>query len=113
MPTFSPAISLVPRWRTRTAPASTTLPAYSFTPSRCPAESRPLRVEPAPFLWAIPLCLDLRDADGRRLGAMAGALARAGLVLVPEDDDLLALPVTHDLARDLRLRRVLHALAVR
>jgi len=29
------------------------LPAYSFTPSRCPAESRPLRVEPAPFLCAI------------------------------------------------------------
>src|SRR5690348_15432152 len=47
-------MSLVPRWRTRTAPASTTLPAYSFTPSRCPAESRPLRVEPAPFLCAIP-----------------------------------------------------------
>src|SRR5438105_1518822 len=44
---------------------------------------------------------------------MSGALAGAGLVLVPEDDDLLALSVTHDLAGDLRLRRVLHALAIR
>src|SRR5438874_1439730 len=65
------------------------------------------------FLVGHSLCLDLRDANGRRLGAMAGALARAGLVLVAENDDLLALPVTHDLAGDLRLRRVLHALAVR
>src|SRR4029077_11695983 len=44
------------------------------------------------------LCLDLRDPDGRRLRAVAGAPAGAGLVLVTEDDDLLALPVTHDLA---------------
>src|SRR4029077_2956352 len=59
------------------------------------------------------LCLDLRDPDGRRLRAVAGAPAGAGLVLVTEDDDLLALPVTHDLAGDLGLRRVLHAVAIR
>src|SRR5437660_739092 len=57
--------------------------------------------------------LRLRDAGGRRLGAVAGALAGAGLVLVTEDDDLLALSVTHDLAGDLGLRRVLHRLAIR
>src|SRR5207244_4123492 len=48
-----------------------------------------------------------------RLRAVAGALTGSGLVLVTEDDDLLALPVTHDLAGDLRLRRVLHALSIR
>src|SRR6266849_5543016 len=52
-PTFSPARRRVPRWRTSTVPASTREPANSFTPSRWPAESRPLRVEPAPFLCAI------------------------------------------------------------
>src|SRR6185503_2759836 len=116
-PTFSPARRRVPRWRTRTVPASTCEPANSVTPSRCPAESRPLRVEPAPFLCAISLCLDLLDADGGLRLAVAARAALTGLVLVPEDLDLRALAVGHDLRRHFRAvqRRLagLHVVAVR
>src|SRR6266545_2964549 len=98
-PTFWPGRRRVPRWRTRTVPASTCEPANSFTPSRCPAESRPLRVEPAPFLCAISLCLDLRDAERRLRLAVAAAAALTGLVLVTEDLDLRALALSHDLRR--------------
>ena len=43
----------MPRWRTRISPALTSWPPYRFTPSRCAAESRPLRELDAPFLWAM------------------------------------------------------------
>src|SRR5688572_25396141 len=116
-PTFWPGRSRVPRWRTSTVPASTSEPANSFTPSRWPAESRPLRVEPAPFLCAISLSLDLRDAECRLRLAMAATAALAGLVLVPEDVDLRALAVRHDLRGHLSAaeRRLagLHVVAVR
>src|SRR6266511_1968603 len=116
-PTFSPGRRRVPRWRTRTVPASTCEPANSFTPSRWPAESRPLRVEPAPFLCATALCLDLRDPERRLRLTVPARAALAGLVLVTEDLDLRALAVGHDLRRHFRaaerwLAR-LHVVAVR
>ena len=43
----------MPRWRTMIDPAGTTWPANTFTPRNFGFESRPLRLEPPPFLWAI------------------------------------------------------------
>src|SRR5579884_1565592 len=63
MPTPSPGLKRVPRWRTMISPPLTGWPANSFTPSRLECESRPLRDEPNPFLCAI-LCL----LGGLRLG---------------------------------------------
>src|SRR3954453_13951751 len=60
MPTPSPGLNLVPRWRTMISPPFTTCPANTFTPSRWAFESRPLRLEPSPFLWAILGLLLLR-----------------------------------------------------
>ena len=42
-----------PRWRTMMLPARTLWPPDFFTPSRRPAESRPLRDEPPAFLCAM------------------------------------------------------------
>src|SRR5713101_10172078 len=78
-------------------PASTRAPAYSFTPSRCPALSRPLRVEPAPFLCAMSLCLDLRDAESRLGLPVAARLPRTRLVLVLEHPDLRPSSIPDDL----------------
>src|SRR5215203_1320208 len=50
LPTLCPGCTLEPRWRTMMLPAVTTWPPYAFTPSLLPAESRPLREEPPPFL---------------------------------------------------------------
>src|SRR5215211_6397005 len=50
LPTLFPGCTLEPRWRTIMLPALTTWPPYAFTPSLLPAESRPLREEPPPFL---------------------------------------------------------------
>src|SRR5947199_8537099 len=85
-------------------PASTRAPAYSFTPSRCPALSRPLRVEPATFLCAIFLCLDLRYAERRLVLPVAARLPRPCLVLVLEHPDHRSSSVAHDLRRDDRVR---------
>jgi hypothetical protein len=52
-PTFTPGWKWVPRWRTMISPALTTWPPKRFTPRRWAFESRPLRVELAPFLCAI------------------------------------------------------------
>src|SRR3954464_15653218 len=52
-PAPSPGLNLVPRWRTMISPPVTTWPAKTFTPRRCAWESRPLRLEPSPFLLAI------------------------------------------------------------
>src|SRR5205814_10237803 len=80
-------------------PASTRAPAYSFTPSRWPALSRPLRVEPAPFLCAISLCLDLRDSEGRFFLPVTADLPRPRLVLVLEHADIGPSSMTVDLGR--------------
>src|SRR5690625_5874259 len=52
-PTLLPGWILVPRWRIRISPALTTCPPKRLTPRNCAFESRPLRVELAPFLVAM------------------------------------------------------------
>src|SRR6266480_2085665 len=59
MPTPAPGLKRVPRWRTMISPPVTTCPANVLTPSRCALESRPLRLEPSPFLCAIAALLVL------------------------------------------------------
>src|SRR5919198_2242628 len=69
MPAPSPGRNLVPRWRTMISPPVTTCPANTFTPRRLALESRPLRLDPRPFLCAIGRSLLLRA--GRALGLAA------------------------------------------
>src|SRR5579863_7935926 len=76
MPTPSPALKRLPRWRTMISPPLTRWPAKVFTPSRCAAESRPLRLEPSPFLCAIAVLLRCRPA--RRAGARRLCLPFSG-----------------------------------
>src|SRR5690606_15499484 len=104
-PTLAPGWKWVPRWRTMISPALTTWPPKRFTPRRCAFESRPLRVDDAPFLCAIsasPL-LDAGDLQARELRAVAHAALVAGLVAVVLDADLRAAQVGHDLCPDLDL----------
>src|SRR2546430_392932 len=101
-------------------PAVTNSPAKRFTPRYLGPESRPLREEPTPFLWAMPghsvLELDVRDLHfGERL-PVPGVAPVSGAPREPIDLDLLAFAVAHDLGRDLgalhnRLARM-HLLAV-
>src|SRR5579863_8021408 len=101
MPTPSPARKRLPRWRTMISPPVTAWPAKTLTPSRWAFESRPLRLEPSPFLCAIGGLLrgrrrnrraraaaartDLGDLDPRQLLAVPGAAAIAALGLELED----------------------------
>src|SRR5918912_3376395 len=74
MPAPSPGLKRVPRWRTMISPPETVCPANTFTPRRFALESRPLRLEPRPFLCAIAeLAPDLRDADAGQLLPVTGA----------------------------------------
>src|SRR4051794_7616543 len=82
------------------SPPVTSWPAKTLTPRRLALESRPLREEPSPFLWAIRY---LRDLDPRQLLAVARALLVAALGLVLEDAQLLALLLAEDLGLDLDL----------
>src|SRR3979490_2778478 len=66
-------------------PVRTEVPVETFTPSRCEAESRPLREEAAPFFFDIPaeayLLLLGRPLLGRRLlgrGSLLGRLVGRG-----------------------------------
>src|SRR5215217_2549078 len=85
-------------------PASTRSPPNFFTPSRWAFESRPLRVEPPPFLCAIAVSPSAEaDVVHAHLGeplpvALLPAVVLAALVL--EDDDLLAPAVAQHLGRD-------------
>src|SRR4051812_1278799 len=72
MPTPGPGLKRVPRWRTMISPPVTRWPANTFTPRRFASESRPLRLEPSPFLCAIRLFL---------LFCLRGALRRSGDLL--------------------------------
>src|SRR3954467_6193975 len=69
MPAPSPGRNFVPRWRTMISPPVTTWPAHTLTPRRLGLESRPLRLEPRPFLCAIGRSLLL--GAGRALGLAA------------------------------------------
>src|SRR5215208_2145785 len=93
MPVPSPGLNRVPRWRTMISPPVTTWPAKTFTPRRLAFESRPLRLEPRPFLCAISSCLlasgaDRVHPDARELLAVALAPLVAALRLELEDADL-------------------------
>src|SRR5918994_5713179 len=107
-PTPVPGWKCVPRWRTMISPAPTTWPPKRFTPRRCALESRPLRVELAPFLCAISCSpqalLDSGDLDARELLTVPLALLVAGLVLELLDHDLRAAEVVQDLSGDRDLR---------
>src|SRR5262245_4424391 len=78
-PTPLPGWKWVPRCRTRISPALTSCPPNRFTPSRWALESRPFRLDEAPFLCAISVLLGL--ALGRLLGPRPGCL-RLGRGLV-------------------------------
>src|ERR1700679_1123069 len=88
-----------------TLPDTIFWPPKSFTPSRWPALSRPLREEPPAFLCAMGVLLllaarDRRDLDlGERL-AMAALAMRVLAALLLEGDDFLALAMLEDLGRD-------------
>src|SRR5947209_12286854 len=102
-PTLSPGWKWVPRWRTRISPALTCWPPNRFTPSRCAAESRPLRELEAPFLCAMSVAsrlLDSGDLQDRQLLTVTLTLVVAGLVLELVDADLGALGVLEHLAGD-------------
>src|SRR5438093_13182431 len=99
------------------APAVTSWPANTLTPSRCAAESRPFFDEPSPFLCAIPGRLlrwglrgllprarplrltDALDLDPGQLAAMPAGLLVARLGLELEDLDLFAADMLDHLGR--------------
>src|SRR3954452_21835085 len=90
------------------SPPVTVWPAKTFTPSRFALESRPLRLEPRPFLCAMRssvllLRADLGDADARQFLAMAGAPLVAALGLELEHAQLGPALVRHDLGGHARL----------
>src|SRR5450759_741876 len=80
MPTPAPGLKRVPRWRTMISPPVTACPANVFTPRRWAFESRPLRLEPKPFLCAICLSLlvGFRGWRADRLRRLRGPLGRLG-----------------------------------
>src|SRR5512146_2386226 len=115
-PTPRPGWKWVPRWRTMISPAFTRWPPKRLTPSRCAFESRPLRLEDAPFLCAMS-CQSLRllglpDPGDPDLGVLLPvSLATLVTRLVPVVDhvDLRPLGRADHLAGDLvlaKLRRV-------
>src|SRR5512136_725656 len=89
--TLLPGLIWVPCCLTRIFPAFTNSPPYFFTPRRCPWLSRPLRLEPPPFLCAIVYLLFLMDRINANLGiflAMTGLGANAFLGHVFENGHL-------------------------
>src|SRR3954454_11189285 len=104
MPAPSPGRKRVPRWRTMISPPVTAWPANTFTPRRLAFESRPLRLEPSPFLCAMSaLPADLGDADARQLLAVARAALVAPLGLELEHAQLRPALVRDDLGGHARL----------
>src|SRR5262245_47688909 len=114
MPVPSPGLNLVPRWRTMISPPVTVWPANTLTPRYFGLESRPLRLEPRPFLCAMASLLpDLGDAEPRALLPVPGAPPVAALGLELEHPQLLAALVADDLGLHRReLRRVEDGVAV-
>src|SRR4051812_16002440 len=107
MPTPSPGLKRVPRWRTMISPPLTVWPANTLTPRRFALESRPLRLEPRPFLCAMrsaPLLVraDRGDPDPRELLAVARAALVPALGLELEHAQLRPALVRDDLGLDHR-----------
>src|SRR5689334_2364103 len=101
------------------SPPVTAWPAKTFTPRRLALESRPLRLEPRPFLCAISALLlvvlrglraraagDLGDLDAGQLLTVARPALVAPLGLELEDAQLGAALVSDDLRLDLDLAQV-------
>src|SRR5580765_2037427 len=85
-------------------PALICSPAKRLTPRILGLESRPLRVDPWPFLCAMVLCLDRGDLHGSEILPVT---VLANVVLAEpelEHDELVAAPLLDDLAGDLRAR---------
>src|SRR5215831_17200374 len=80
-PTPVPGWKCVPCCRTMISPAPTSWPPKRLTPSRWALESRPFRLDDAPFLCAISVVLLPRGGAGRRCGAgrRGACLPGAGL----------------------------------
>src|SRR3954452_8750107 len=98
MATPSPALKREPRWRTMISPPETVCPANTFTPRRLALESRPLRLEPSPFLCAIgSLAPEVGDADAGEPLPMAGAPLVPALGLELEHAQLRTALVADDL----------------
>src|ERR1700722_9303958 len=120
-PTPTPGWKWVPCWRTMISPAFTCWPPKRLTPRRWALESRPLRLDDAPFLCAISVLLRL--GPGLRLGVRlalgVGAFGTdagdphlsvflpvtqtppvAGLIPVVDHVDLGACRATDDVRRD-------------
>src|SRR6266567_5753427 len=105
-PTPGPGWKCVPCWRTMISPALTTCPPNRLTPSRWAFESRPFRLDEAPFLCAMVLPLPRLSKLARRrntgdldLGvrlAVTHAPLVPGLVPVVHDVDLGALDRAED-----------------
>src|SRR5215831_20322877 len=101
-PTPLPGWKCVPRCRTMISPAFTCWPPNRFTPSRCALESRPLRLDDAPFLCAICYALlrlrDAGDPDLRVLLPVPLTALVARLVPVVNHVDLRPCGRTYDLS---------------
>src|SRR6185436_5748339 len=90
----------VPCWRTRMLPERTRSPPNFFTPRRWELLSRPLRLEPPPFLWAMSLSFDLFDFEPGEFLSLAGLFALTFFGFVVEDRQLGAFDLL-DLGLDL------------
>src|SRR3954471_445338 len=94
------------------SPALTSWPPKRFTPSRWEFESRPFRVDDAPFLCVISQnsrnsCLvDAGDLHLRVSLAVTLALLITGLVLVLQNPDLRTLGLTENLGGNGELARL-------
>src|SRR2546423_2854354 len=110
MPTPSPALNRLPRWRTMISPPVTVWPAKTLTPRRLALLSRPLREERGPCLCAIAGASllgrapgDLRDLDAGQRLAMARAPPVPAFGLELEHAQLLPALVPDDARLDLDL----------
>src|SRR4051794_37454522 len=98
MPAPSPGLNFVPRWRTMISPPVTVWPAKTFTPRNLGLESRPLRLEPSPFLCAMcSSAPDRGDADARQLLPVPRAALVPALGLELEHAQLRTALVRDDL----------------
>src|SRR3954451_6876081 len=121
IPAPSPGRKRVPRWRTMISPPRTVCPANTFTPRRLDSESRPLRLEPSPFLCAIAALFrfggfflrrfargqfHVGDLQARQLLAVSGAALVAALGLELQHAQLRPPLVADHLGLDFHFREL-------